>query len=98
MPRIPNCEYQDGGCDDPRCKIGLCILESEEIERRVASDKAEAEAVRLEIEAVIASLFSVRKVGKPTDAQLTRLRSDPRIIAEAKRRIAENAKLPKMRL
>jgi hypothetical protein len=24
MPRIPDCEFKEGGCDDPRCKLGLC--------------------------------------------------------------------------
>lgn len=54
MARIPTCEFKDGGCDDGRCKIGVCILEVDE--RR--ADGARVSAHREKVRKKLISLFA----------------------------------------
>lgn len=89
MPRISDCAFKEGGCDDPRCKRGLCILERDREARVVAREGAAAATIRTEAEAVIIDRFYIQGRKKPSPEQIARLSDRPEVVEEAKRRIAE---------
>jgi hypothetical protein len=89
MSRISDCVFKGSGCDDPRCKRGLCILEREQGDRVLTREEAKAEEIRKEAKAVIVGMFYIKGHKKPTTDQIKGLLDNPGIVEEAKRRITE---------
>lgn len=96
MRRILDCDFKEGGCDDPHCKRGLCVLERDERERSRARAGAEAREFDEEKVAFILAAFEAQRREKPTDAQIRRLLNHPKVVAAAQQRIAGQRELSKI--
>jgi len=97
MARVSECDYAEHGCDAPRCKKGFCVIEHEDQARKSALEASETDAVRKEAVAVIGDLFRLKRRGRPTDGQITKLLANPKVIAAAKQRLADERALDKMK-
>jgi hypothetical protein len=88
MGRIPHCEFKEDGCDDPNCKIGLCILrvkeEREECRRRAAEDAEIDEGAHVWAE------NHLKKSGnRPSYTQVHELAQNPKVRELVRKRLAE---------
>jgi len=94
MARIPNCDFKVDGCDDPKCRRGFCILEERTTDVRQVEEVQRTEELNryidknLENETVrVAKEVLRKKFGRANHDRALMLSNDPRIIAEAKRRL-----------
>jgi hypothetical protein len=85
------CPVTGVACEEPQCKTTLCVLEQEAGKREDAHALAEADKYRKEALEVARLWFEVRGKRKPTDEQLRKVARHPKIMTEAKRRLAERA-------
>jgi hypothetical protein len=86
MARIAHCEFKEDGCNDPRCKVGSCILQNEENARASRKVASEAEEIRKEAEKLAIEILERKRLG-PTQQLIKKLSEDPRVLVAAKRRI-----------
>jgi len=99
MSRIPNCEYKDSGCDDPRCKRTFCVLGAEERDRAQKAAEVEAEEIRKEAVSLVELMFRVKRRPRPTDRQVAEfLKKRPDFYQLAKEAIERRRKEPPITL
>jgi hypothetical protein len=89
MPRIAFCEFQDAGCDDPRCKVSFCVLQKEYDGNLAALEAGEVERIRKKAEIIAKGVLKSRGVRKPTWEQIRDLARKPQLFALAKKQLAE---------
>lgn len=87
MPRIPRCDVTDEGCDDPRCKVGACILAAEERQAAKAAAVAHRDKVRDAAIEVIDTVFRATHHRAATPAELGEWLAKPEVQEEAERRV-----------
>jgi hypothetical protein len=89
MPRKPiPCDYKDAGCTDERCRIGHCIEAIKDRSSMVVD-------IRLlsKIDEIIDRAFVMKHKRRPSDSTRRRMRSDPKVIALAKKRLRDEDEL-----
>lgn len=92
MSRIARCEVTEEGCDDPRCKVGACILEEEERRQAAAAIAIRLAKVREAAIEVRDSIF--KDYGTP--AERAAWLALPAVQEEAERRVVAAEELAKV--
>src|SRR6185437_14650114 len=98
MPRIAHCDYQDGGCDDPRCKIGACILAIEERQAIAGAAAARSAKVQEIAAEVVDAIFKGTRRRKATASELAEWLAMPAVQEEAERRMQWREKQSRLKL
>jgi hypothetical protein len=90
------CDATGDLCSNPKCKIGFCIIESQEKEKekeRARLEALEREAVvRKEAERVAAAVLKLKGIKKPTAELVQRIARLPTIVDGARSIVEEIAK------
>jgi hypothetical protein len=89
MARIANCEFQDNGCDDPRCKKTFCVLQKEEDDRLAANAAREEARVRQRALDIAKRILEQKGDSKPYQGQAEKLAEQARVIELARKQLAD---------
>jgi hypothetical protein len=81
-------------CEDARCKRSVCFIERESELRRGEREAVENAKILKMAEKIAREVWKLKGVPHPTDEQIQKAMRIPKLIEQAKRRLAEEADLP----
>jgi hypothetical protein len=96
MARVAHCEFKEGGCDDGRCKIGVCILDVEEREKEHQRVIARHARIRTEAIRLLDDLFKTTRRRKATASEIEEYLANPKFWAVAEQRVEGEERLAQL--
>lgn len=91
---VSDCEFKTGGCDDPRCKRGFCLLEQEERAAVAAQATAQRERVAKRAEEIAIRHLKAKGNDNPSVSDIQRVATRETIVAMAAQQLADEDALP----